>query len=315
MTSVITITFNPCIDKSIEVPALIPEKKLSCILPRMEPGGGGINVARAITRLGGNAIAIYPAGGYHGRLLTSLLKEENVSVRPVETGKETRENWIVAEKSTHRQFRFGMSGPSLTEIEWHECLGELKRAGEAEFVVVSGSLPEGFPEDLMERIDTLCREKKARLVVDSSGPGLLKALEHGVYLIKPSLNELGSLIVALNLNSNSPTDAARDIVDRGYAEVVVVSMGPGGAVVVSPDLVREITPPSVRNLSTVGAGDCMVAGIVLGLTRKLSLEEAVKFGVASGSAATMNPGTALCKPEDVDILYRFLQKQYQDFFL
>jgi 6-phosphofructokinase 2 len=310
MSTVITITFNPCIDKSVEVPVLIPEKKLTCSTPKMEPGGGGINVARAIRKLGGSATAVYPAGGYHGNLLTSLLAGEGVPARPVPIEKETRENWIVAEKSTSRQFRFGLPGPGLTESEWDECLTQILLAGTASYLVVSGSLPGGFPPDIFKRIKALAAEKNARLVVDSSGIALQKALQEGVYLIKPSLNELASLIVALDLNSESTADAASEIVRRGYAEVVVISMGPGGALLVTSQQVKEIKPPVARKLSTVGAGDSMVAGILMGLTRNLSLENAVIYGVASGTAATMNPGTALCNLEDVETLYGSMQKQY-----
>src|SRR6476661_1745846 len=120
--NITTVTFNPCIDKSTIVPQLVPEKKLRCEAPRFEPGGGGINVARAIKKLGGEALAIYPYGGYSGAFLNELLKRENIFTRPVETKSHTRENMIVLEKSSGQQFRFGMPGPVLQSNEWQQCL-------------------------------------------------------------------------------------------------------------------------------------------------------------------------------------------------
>ncbi|HTQ28311.1 MAG TPA: hexose kinase [Puia sp.] len=312
MPSVITITFNPCIDKSVEVPQLIPEKKLSCTLPKMEAGGGGINVARAITKLGGEALAIFPGGGAQGKLLKDLLLEEAVPVVQVDTGREIRENWIVLETSTNHQFRFGMPGPVLPDAIWQDCLDRVAQEGDAAFIVVSGSLPEGFPTNIFERIAAVAEKKHARLVVDTSGIALQHALRHGVHLIKPSINELNSLIAALQLDASSPVAAAQEIVKRGYAEAVVVSMGPEGAMLVTGSIVKHIKPPTVKKASTVGAGDSMVAGIVHSLARHASLEDAVTYGVACGTAATMNPGTALCKLEDVELLHDMIRKQYRD---
>ncbi|MFZ1369449.1 MAG: PfkB family carbohydrate kinase, partial [Ferruginibacter sp.] len=122
MASIITITFSPCIDKSTSIPALIPEKKLRCAVPKLEPGGGGINVARAIIKLGGSAVAVFPSGGYTGKFFNHLMENENVPSVIIETGNETRENIIVLDDSNNNQYRFGMPGTRLTETEWKQCL-------------------------------------------------------------------------------------------------------------------------------------------------------------------------------------------------
>ena len=314
MPAIITVTFNPAIDKSTSVPAMIPEKKLHCVLPVFEPGGGGINVARAIKKLGGEAAAVYIAGGYTGKTFTQLLSDEYVESIVTETKGSTRENLIVSDTATNQQYRFGMPGPQINEPEWQECLNSIEQIRDVEYIVASGSLPPGIPTDIFARIAFIARKKKVRLIVDTSGEALKQAIQAGVYLIKPNLGELSSLLKKKELNIEPDSyrvvdDAAREVIKNGNCEVVVVSMGPAGAMLVTKELALQIMPPAVKRKSTVGAGDSMVAGIALSLTRNKSLTEAVQYGVACGTAATMNPGTELCKKEDAEHLYKLIQNK------
>lgn len=302
MTPVITFTFNPCVDKSIEIDTLIPDKKMRCAVPRQEPGGGGINVARVIHRLGGKVLAVYPSGGYHGSLLTEMLRVEGVDTYPVPMLADIRENINVHETSTGRQYRFIEPGTLLTEHSWTRCLDALTALDKGGFVIVSGSLPAGAPPDLWSRIRRLSERKSSRLVVDVAGAELRRALEVGVFLIKPSEDELALLAAEMGLPEGTES-AAKAIVSRGCAEVVVVSRGAGGVLLVMRDCVKEIPAPVVERRSTVGAGDSLVAGIVAGLGRKMELEEAVRLGVACGAATVMNPGTELCHQKDVYDLF------------
>lgn len=151
MSSIITITFSPCIDKSTSVQSLIPEKKLKCTSPKLEPGGDGINVARAIIKLGGEATAIFPSGGYTGKFFNHLMKKENVPSVIIESINETRENIIVLDESVNKQYRFGMPGTALNEHEWKQCLEAVEEASNAEFIIASGSLPPGAPLDIYGR--------------------------------------------------------------------------------------------------------------------------------------------------------------------
>ena len=145
MAKIVTITFSPCIDKSTSVSSFVPEKKLTCAIPKLEPGGGGINVARAIKKLGGDATAIYPAGGYTGKYLIELMKKEEVSSCYIETVNETRENIIIVDDSSNNQYRFGMPSTILTEQEWKNILQALDEMNDVEFIVASGSLPSAYP--------------------------------------------------------------------------------------------------------------------------------------------------------------------------
>ena len=307
MPTIITVTFNPAIDKSTSVPVLIPEKKLNCALPVYEPGGGGINVARAIKKLGGEATAIYLAGGCTGKTFTQLLTDESVDSIVTATKKSTRENLIVLETASDQQYRFGMPGPNISKQEWQDCLKSIENIQDVEYLVASGSLPQGVPTDIFARLAFIARKKNARLIVDTSGEALKEAVAAGVYLIKPNLGELSMLLAKEELNIELVDDAAKGVIEKGNCEVVVVSMGPAGAMLVTKEGALQIMPPAVKRKSTVGAGDSMVAGIVLSLTRNKSLTEAVQYGVACGTAATMNPGTELCRKEDAEHLYKLIQ--------
>jgi 6-phosphofructokinase 2 len=308
MPDIITLTFSPCIDKSASVEKLIPEKKLKCDTPKLEPGGGGINVARAIKKLGGEATAIYPSGGYTGKYFNQLMANEGVSSLVIETENETRENIIILEESTNRQYRFGMPGTLLKETEWRTILETIEKTEDVKFIVASGSLCPGVPVDIFAHIADIAKNKKAKFIADTSGEPLKYAAREGVYLLKPNLGELSSLVNKDYLQQDEIAGAAREIISKGNCEVMVISMGADGAMLVTKDLIKKIIPPPVDKKSTVGAGDSMVAGIVLALSNGKTLEEAAQYGVACGTAATMNTGTELCKREDVNRLFEIIQQ-------
>lgn len=305
MAKIITVTFNPTIDKSTSIAALMPERKLQCSEPRFEPGGGGINVARAIKKLGGEAVAIYPAGGYSGKFLNELMAREGVTVQPIETKSHTRENLIVFDKSTSLQYRFGMPGSEVLEEEWHQLLADIENSG-AEYIIASGSLPPGMPTDIFGWIADIARKMNAKLVVDTSGEALKKAVDKGVFLLKPNLGELSSLVGKDEVSHESVDEIAKEIISRNCCQAIMVSLGSAGARLITKDEVIQVIPPVVKRLSTVGAGDSMVAGVILSLSRGMDLKEALKYGVACGTAATLNPGTELCKLEDVEKLYKII---------
>jgi len=306
MKRIVTVTFNPAIDKSTTVTELIPEKKLSCTNPVYQPGGGGINVARVIARLGGEVTALYLAGGYSGNAFSDLLEKESIKSIVTQTVGQTRENLVVLETSTGRQYRFGMPGPEIAQLEWQQCLHSLRSIPEIDYIVASGSLPPGIPNEIFEELAAIAKHKKAKLIIDTSGEALKKAVAAGIYLIKPNLRELSMLIGKELLSEQNIIESASALIKTGKCEVVVVSLGANGAILVTEKESLKIIPPAVTVKSTVGAGDSMVGGIVMLLARGQSLAEAFKYGIASGTAATLNSGTELCHTEDVDRLYRQL---------
>ena len=303
MSSIITITLNPAIDKTTSVDVLVPDKKMKCAEPFFAAGGGGVNVARAIKKLGGEAIAIFMAGGYSGIFFEQLLKKESVESLSIEIAGHTRENLTVFEKKSKRQYRFGMPGPLVSEKEWKELLVLLEKIEDVSFIIASGSVPEGVPEDIYARISKIAKKKNAKFIVDTSGDALKYAVNEGAYLLKPNLAELSSLVGKEWIDENQVSEAAKEILSKGKTHALVVSMGEKGALIVTGNETRLISPPLVERKSTVGAGDSMVAGIVISLSKGKSLLEAAKYGVACGTAATMNPGTELCRLEDAERLY------------
>lgn len=313
--SIITLTVNPALDKSTSVNELEPEKKLRCASPTLEPGGGGINVSRAIKKLTGDSTAIYLAGGYTGKILFDLLEEENVSQLQIPTKSATRENFIVtvvnkATTTTDHQYRFGMPGEYIQEEEWKSCLNYIENLIEVpQYLIASGSLPTGIPVNFYAQLATICKNKGIRLVLDTTEEALMEALKVGVYLIKPNIHELSDLVGKSHkyITHDLQESLAKELIEKGMCEVVVASLGEKGAMLVANNVVEYVTPPTIHAKSTVGAGDSMVGGMVLALTRGCDLEEVLKYGVACGTATTMQEGTKLCELEDVEEIFKGLR--------
>ncbi len=304
MSQIVTITFNPCIDKSATVPQLIPEKKLSCSEPLFEPGGGGINVARAIKKLGGEATAIFPAGGYTGKFFSELLAREQIPSIIIETENPLRENVIVLEESSNNQFRFGFPGAKLSQHEWERCIDAIDKIADAEYLIASGSLPGGVPDDIFAKLAAVSKKKDLKLVVDTSKAALKHAANEGVYMLKPNLTELSSLLEKKELTMDEVAAAGKEIIAKKYCEVLLVSLGEKGAMLFTKDKKLKASSPKVKRKSTVGAGDSMVAGFVFSLSQGKTFEDALRYGVACGTAATMNSGTELCNKKDADALFQ-----------
>jgi 6-phosphofructokinase 2 len=236
--------------------------------------------------------------------LTDLLEAEGVRQMPVPVVGWTRENLNVLEEVSGRQFRFCMPGPTLHGDEWPIFLERLRELRpRPDFLVVSGSLPLGVPVDFYARVASLARDIGSRLVLDGSGDALASAVAAGVYLLKPSLREFRALTGEPERDDVHLADVAAACVERGWCEVLVLSLGAAGALWVTKTDRERLTAPSVRVSSSVGAGDSMVAGIVLALASGRPLRDAVRFGVAAGAASVMNPGTQLCRRQDAERLY------------
>ncbi|MFV8371481.1 1-phosphofructokinase family hexose kinase [Flavobacterium sp. LB2P74] len=303
---IVTLTVNPALDKSTHFKGLVPEQKIRCAEPQYDAGGGGINVSKAISRLGGTSLAVFTSGGPMGKMLEGLVAKESVEFKAIEVQIWTRESFVAVDDNTNSQYRFGFTGGQISEEETNRIL-ETIAGFKSKFLVASGSLNEGLSTDFYRKIAEIAKKTNAKLIVDTSGESLQKALEIGVYMIKPNVGELAKLIGVERLELEEVNEAAKQIIAKGSAEIVVVSLGPQGAVLVTKDSYEFVPAPNVAKKSTVGAGDSMVGGMVWALSQNKNLKEVIRWGVACGSAATMNEGTQLFKFEDAKRLFEWLK--------
>lgn len=299
MARVLCLTLNPAIDISSEAERVQPTLKVRTRNQLLHPGGGGTNVARVIASFGGTPELVYLSGGATGQLYETLLDERDI-VRRHACGMKgpVRMAYMVHEADTGFEYRFVPEGPEVGQAEIATVL-QLVSDCECDFMVASGSLPRGAPEDIYAEVAAIASRKGIPLALDASGDALRIALDRGsVFLAKPSLRELEQL-TGKKLDEKEATSAAASIVERGAAENVVVSMGREGAIFVNAKNHIRIPAIRVKTASAVGSGDSFLGAMVWWHLKGRPIEEAFRFGVAAGAAAAMTPGTELCRVEDV----------------
>jgi 6-phosphofructokinase 2 len=312
MTPIVTLTMNPALDKSTSTHHVIVEEKLRCHALRLDPGGGGINVARAIHQLGGESLPFYVAGGMNGQVLQKLLQEQQMEQHPIDIAGDTRESFTVFEETTTRQYRFNLPGPNLSEAEWQSAIDAIANLNpRPSYIVASGSLPPGVPDNFYVRLAERVAEWSPKLIVDTSGVPLQCVVDEcaPVFMIKPNHGELGALVGRTLVDDEDILKAARQLLARCRIEILIVSLGAGGILMITHNKAIFVRAPTVPIRSKIGAGDSTVAGITLGLVRGLSVVDAVRFGVAAGSAAVMSDGTGLCSREDTERLFAQIQRE------
>ena len=301
MTDFLTLTLNPALDLSTTTAQLEHTHKLRCGPMLRHPGGGGVNVARVLHRLGGKVQAWHLSGGVTGAHMGQLLAAEGVPLRALPIADTTRENLSVVETRSGHEYRFVLPGPTVREHEWQDCLAQLTTQA-PRWWVASGSLPPGVPHDFYARL--IAQSGASRVVLDTQGPALVAALQAGVYLVKPSLSELRELTGAALTEPAQWRAAARALVRSGQAEMVALSVGEHGAVLATREGVWQACAlPVTASMGTTGAGDCFLAALLWALDQGEAPGEALRWGVAAGSAALLAPGTALAEASEVQRLH------------
>lgn len=304
MAKILTVTVNPALDIYSRVEKVEPDKKMRCESPKMDPGGGGVNVARVITRLGGSTKALYTRGGHTGRIYSDLLDEESVNQDPLDIKKSMRQNLAVNETDGGDLYRFGFPGAELEENEYDSFLEKIKSEKDAEFIVASGSLPPGAPEDYYAQIAEIASDNNQKFVLDTSGKALTAILEKGAFLLKPNREELEDLTGEKAENREEQKRLLKKVLEKYPVENIVLSLGAEGAILATTEKAEHLPAPKVDAESSIGAGDSMVAGIVCSLSQGNDIRKAVMYGLACGSATIKSPGTELLKKEDAEELYK-----------
>ncbi|MCI5069609.1 1-phosphofructokinase family hexose kinase [Acidovorax sp.] len=307
MPAFITLTLNPALDLSTATERLQPTHKLRCGTALRFAGGGGINVARVLHRLGADVQAWGLAGGVAGAQVADLLAAEGVPTRFLPIAGDTRENFSVLETATGQEFRFVLPGPSVQPAEWQDCVAQLSQQTQGSphgaaprWLVASGSLPPGVPDDIYAQLARAVGGPGVRLAVDTSGAALSAALQAGVAVVKPSLRELRELVQQPLARAADWCAAAHSLVTSGAAEVVALSVGEDGAVLATRDGVWQAPAvPVPVATGTTGAGDCFLAALLWALDDGQPAPDALRWGVAAGAAALLSPGTALAHAADV----------------
>jgi 6-phosphofructokinase 2 len=301
MKPILTLTLNPAIDIACAAAQVVPQHKLRTHGERMDPGGGGVNVARVLHELGAPATAMILSGGVFGRHLEALIAAEGVACHPIPIAGNTRIAMTVHDEAAGAEYRFVGEGPQVQPAEI-EAVAQALAQADAEWLVISGSLPRGIATDMLARLVRVAHEAGRRVVLDTSGPALRAALGHGLALIKPSLREFEELV-----GHPLPTEAAQDeaalrLVREGAAERIAVSLSADGALLATQaGIVRRPAIP-VKAIGTVGAGDSFLAARTLALARDEAPESALAWGLAAGAAAVMSTGTARPKRATIEAL-------------
>jgi 6-phosphofructokinase 2 len=299
MARIATLTLNPTIDGSSDAATVQPTHKVRTVNERFDPGGGGINVARVLARLGADVEAVYLAGGVTGPVLGGLLDRAGLPHRVVPIAGDTRISLAVHELQSGKEYRFVPQGPLVSESEAAACLALVEQL-DCQWLVLSGSLPRGLPDDFYARIVATARARGMASVLDTSGAALKATLAAGgLRLVKPSLGELEAFAGRMLDSEAEIVAVAREIVRSGGAESVAVSMGHRGAILVEAagSLALPAIPAEAR--SAVGAGDSFVAGMTHALAAGWDSHRAFRLGIAAGTAAVLTPGTDLCHRADI----------------
>jgi 6-phosphofructokinase 2 len=305
MKKILTLTMNPALDIAAEVENLVADVKLTCSHPLHHPGGGGINVSRAIRRLGGEALAFFPIGGPVGETVKELLKAEGVTMHPMPIAGDTRENFTVTESSSGRQYRFSLPGPQLEAREIDALRTEVRALlPGTDYFVVSGGLPPGVADDFYAELIRDAKAAGVRVILDVAGPAFAEALHEGVYLVRSNRTDFQKFTGVFPAQPSDVEPFVEEWLAKGWAQVAVITLSTRGTILMTVDHCIEILPPAVKLVSAVGAGDSFVGGMAVALARDWPLEDAAAYGTAALLSALQQPGTELCHLDEVENFFK-----------
>jgi 6-phosphofructokinase 2 len=296
-----TLTANPAVDLAAQAVSVQPGHKVRTFGERYDPGGGGINVARVVTALGGNALALFVSGGVTGRFVEEMLTAEEVPWRAIRIHGACRISVTVHDQTSDLEYRFVPRGPELSASDCGNIL-EVVRAVDADWLVASGSLPPGVPADFYGKVADIAAARGAKFALDTSGAALKGSLQRGIHLLKPSLTELEAIVGRKVRDLPSQIEQAKRLVEAGAAQMIALTLGADGAILAMADRVVHRPAINVSQRTGVGAGDSFLAGLILGLAGQKPPEDALRLALACGAAAVGAIGTAHVRREKVEAL-------------
>ncbi|PWK06655.1 1-phosphofructokinase [Tumebacillus permanentifrigoris] len=297
--TVVTVTLNPALDKTVTVPSFEVGGLNRVQQVRLDPGGKGINVAKVLRGFDVEVTAAGLIAGTIGRHLLKQLDAQRVDHRFVEVAGETRTNLKVYDESARVTTELNELGFDVQAEDLEAFRQQVEELlSEASYLVLGGSLPQGVPDEIYGTLIELANAKGVRTILDADGMAFKKGLEARPYAVKPNLFELQQL-------TGRPLDAMADIVAAGQEllergiSLVVISMGGDGAVFITKEQVVHTTPFAITPQSTVGAGDSMVAAIVHGLAMNKPLAELAQWATTAGTVTASKRGTQVCTLAEV----------------
>ncbi len=308
MSDILTVTANPALDLSTEAPAVIPDRKLRCTAPLIHPGGGGVNISRAIANLGGTSRALVAHGGSTGQELIRLIQDEGLTVDSLGVDHPTRQSVSVLDHATGLQYRFMMPGPDWTAGDASRARDTILSAvAPGALVIPSGSLPPGLSVDFFLELAPQIAATGGRMLMDTSGPALNRAAEApaGLFVLRMDTAEAEELTGNRLTALSDMADLATSLRLSGAAQIVMVAAGAQGTVISSPDWCGLTRPPVVVPRSKIGAGDSFVAAFAMSVARGEDPVTACCWGTAAAASAVQEEGTRLCQRRDVE---RFFQE-------
>ena len=311
MDDILTITANPALDLSTEAPAVVPDRKLRCTAPLVHPGGGGVNVSRAIANLGGRSRALVAAGGTTGEELLALIRGEGLAPEPLGVAHPTRQSVSVRDAATGLQYRFMMPGPAWTEADAAAARAAVLAAVTPGAVVIpSGSFPPGLPVDFFLQLAPAVAARGGRVIVDTSGAALERAASAraGLYVLRMDTVEAEELGGRTLAELADVADMAEGLRAAGAAEIVMIAAGAQGTVIASPDWLGLTRPPVVVAHSLIGAGDSFIGAFAMAVARGEDAATACAWGTAAAASAVREPGTRLCQRGDTERFFAQVER-------
>lgn len=301
--TIVSLSLNPAIDLTYEITSLKHDQKSRATHTHYDPGGTGINVGRALEKLNANSHTCYIIAGTMGTFLDSMLKQELKNTYSLQVEGETRINTTILQKLPQQQYEVNATGPTITHQHLEKIIDQFLTLCGQGIGILTGSLPPGLPDDTYSSINTRLKAQNAQAIIDAPVNILKKTLHSKPFLIKPNLHELETLQNKTLVSINQIATETRLIAQQGIS-YICVSLGEKGALLTTPDNSFFCNAPHINTLSTVGAGDAMVAGLAHTFAQKNKPSEALKLATACGTGTAKQSGTQLFNPDELDDLLK-----------